>query len=341
MLSALSSDLQGAVAEATEFVRRASPDRHEGVLGLLFDEPSTRTRFSTASAAARVGLTPVIADDLRVTSLAKREPIPDTAAVLSCYFDVIGVRSRLSGLPALINHYASVPVVNLGDGTNEHPTQALATMVSCALRFGGLAGRRMAIWGDLELGRVAHSVFLAAAQMGMNVTLVPALGYDLPSAYLELVETVGARPEVTIAPSLDAVTPPVDVLYVTREQWERRGQEPSGRYPELSPDDLKGSELVLHPLPRGRELGEAAWGQVRPDMLRHVEVTYKVRQWVVLNRLTRAEWLMADVPVQELDQARCRFSECAGNVYLPPDESNWLVRRVGSRRLCTWCLRDV
>ena len=128
MISILSSELSNMVSYATHYVEkdhRSETRFDKGPIGIFLDEPSTRTRFSTASAAARLGLTPIICDDLGATSLSKGEGIADTAAVISNYFDLVAIRSRYAGLPELVARHATVPVVNLGDGAHEHPQQIM------------------------------------------------------------------------------------------------------------------------------------------------------------------------------------------------------------------------
>lgn len=342
MLSILCDNLEAAVKNAEEFVTADASQYVVAsgippILGLIFDEPSTRTRFSTAAAAERLGCRVLYCDDLQLTSTAKGESIADTAEVLSCYFDLLAVRSRLAGLPRLIAASASIPVLNLGDGVNEHPTEALSALVTIRRVLGEARGKHIVVWGDLECGRVAHSVFLAAVQIGMRVTLCPAAGYFLPEAYLHLARLVSPEAHITTVVNAEEIDPSdVDVLYLTREQAERRNAPfPTESYFLNSRAVMDGARLVLHPLPRGPELAGRFWENRKAEVLEHVKTTYSVRQWVVLMSLrgdavrSRTIRLRATGPHNV-----CSKNGCAA--------SNYGVKvagvRLGGRIVCEYCL---
>ena len=104
--------------------------------GFFFDEPSSRTRFSTESAVYRLGANCMVSLSMNETSIAKGETLVDSARIWSKYCDLLCVRNRMAGFGRLISEYAEVPIINLGDGFLEHPTQALATLVHAQLLFG-------------------------------------------------------------------------------------------------------------------------------------------------------------------------------------------------------------
>jgi aspartate carbamoyltransferase catalytic subunit len=316
MQSIVIEDLIGYVGEIASDLargpRRVPSSAEPPLVGVLVEESSTRTRLSTFAGAARAGISAVDIPSLSDLSTAKGESLADTAAVLGRYFDAVAVRSRRAGLPSLLAGKGAGVVFNLGDGSNEHPSQALATMVHAHRRFGELPGLHLALWGDLELGRVAHSVFLGAVLSGMRVTLVAPDGHDMPAGYLALAAELCPDASLSIVPALDDVDGGLDVLYVTRRQWERRGQGDGGAGEVISPADIERSRLVLHPLPRGPELPADAWSHSRASIMRHVDLTYEVRRLLLIEALTaearREHPLLDDVRVSA--PTRCANAHC-------------------------------
>jgi aspartate carbamoyltransferase catalytic subunit len=348
VLSIVSTDLADLIARATAYVdnsaerdgRRLETLVRQKVAAVILDEPSTRTRFSTESAAIRLGLGLVVCDNLSNTSLAKLESVVDTAQILSVYFDLVAIRSRHEGLPRLLSYFSNIPTVNLGDGTNEHPTQALATFVTLRRHHKSLHGLHIAIWGDLELSRVAHSVFLGAVQLGLNVTLLPVLGYQMPDTYRRLGRSLSPNSDVKQVDNPDDVPDAFDVLYVTREQWERRPEKRrSERY--IIPDWLlQRAPLILHPLPRGPEMTPGQWSRHRKQIFDHVNVTFLVRQWAIWAALNRTFSLPERFTVPVIITGKCTSARCAGQL-LSEDDSPPLGIIVDDTIACFWCLQAV
>lgn len=178
----------------------------------LFYEDSTRTRISFEVAAKRLSAD-VINFSAKGSSVAKGESLKDTALTLQAIgADAVVVRHSASGAPHRLAHWLDGSVVNAGDGTNEHPTQALLDAYTIRSRLGKLTGLNVAIVGDILHSRVAHSNALLLRALGAEVTLVgpPTL---LPVG-------VGAWP-VAVSYDLDAVLPDADVMMVLRVQRER------------------------------------------------------------------------------------------------------------------------
>jgi aspartate carbamoyltransferase catalytic subunit len=264
------------------------------VMASLFFEPSTRTRLSFETAMHRLGGSVVSAVDPKATSLAKGESIADMAKVVGSYADIIVIRHPWEGAAKVVSDYASVPVINAGDGGHQHPTQTLLDLYTIKKARKTIKGLKIALWGDLKYGRTVHSLIFALAKLGADILFCPSPGLEVPEHIMEkLVTEYGGeieRPE-TATPAtkegtlpLDAVyiTPGsphqlammpnisiqielkagVDALYVTRAQKERftttEEQKPEAKYPVVDKKMLreKGFKetLIMHPLPRVDEL---------------------------------------------------------------------------------------
>jgi aspartate carbamoyltransferase catalytic subunit len=224
----------------------------------LFYEDSTRTRLSFEQAAKRLS-----ADTLSFTvgssSVRKGESLRDTALTIEAMgVDAIVVRHGSSGVPAQIAGWVSASVVNAGDGWHEHPTQALLDCYTVRDRLGGLAGRRIAIVGDIAHSRVARSDVWAFTKLGAEVTLVGPTTLLPPS--------IEGWP-VTVDHDLDRVLPDVDAVYLLRMQRERMTEAllPSLReyttrwgLTRRRVDLLRDDAIVMHPGPMNRGVEIAA-----------------------------------------------------------------------------------
>lgn len=219
----------------------------------LFFEPSTRTRISFELAAKRLSADVVnFTADAR-TSVVKGESFKDTAQTLQAMgLDAIVIRHSSSGAPLRLANWVDASVINAGDGTHEHPTQALLDLYSIRERFASIDGLRIAIVGDIAHSRVARSNIKAFTKMGAQVTLVGP-----PTLMPPAIEGWGAELSV----DLDDVLPKVDVVYLLRVQKERQDEQlfPSTReYAALwgldrkRVEQLKPEALIMHPGPMNR-----------------------------------------------------------------------------------------
>jgi aspartate carbamoyltransferase catalytic subunit len=218
----------------------------------LFYENSTRTRISFEIAAKRLSAD-VINFSTSASSVAKGESLKDTALTLQAMgADAIVIRHSSSGSPYTLSRWVEASVINAGDGTHEHPTQALLDLFTIREHFPGLGGLRVAIVGDVLHSRVARSNAHALARMGAEVTLVGPPTLIPPEA---------GRWGVEVSHDLDDVLPKLDVCYMLRVQRERQRQQyfPSIReYSRLFGLDRRRVEtlpegaLVMHPGPMNR-----------------------------------------------------------------------------------------
>jgi len=231
------------------------------VLATLFYEPSTRTRFSFETAMLRLGGSVISNAQMKETSSVKKgESLRDTGRVVSCFADVIVMRHPEAGSVAELAEGATVPVINAGDGANDHPTQGLLDVFTIWREFGRIDGLTIGMVGDLKYGRVPHSqcqylknfkklkfVFVSPDELKMPREIVK----ELKSCGHEVVETA----------DLDGVIGELDVLACTRIQQERFASEKEylkykGVYVvgRLQVADCKKKMIILHPLPRVDEL---------------------------------------------------------------------------------------
>ncbi|HEX4211418.1 MAG TPA: hypothetical protein VHY56_13560, partial [Candidatus Binataceae bacterium] len=143
------------------------------IMATLFYEPSTRTRLSFESAMHRLGGSVISSADMHASSAAKGESLADTVRVVSTYADMIVVRHPYDGAARVAAEYATVPIINAGDGSREHPTQTLCDLYVLRRKKGHLKGLTVALCGDLKFGRTVHSLIYALARFGANIVAVP------------------------------------------------------------------------------------------------------------------------------------------------------------------------
>jgi aspartate carbamoyltransferase catalytic subunit len=243
-----------ARVEATP--RRDLFRRLEGViLATLFFEPSTRTRLSFETAMARLGGRTVGFSEATASSTAKGESFSDTIRTVARYADVIALRHPLEGTARRAAEVSRKPIVNGGDGANQHPTQTLLDLYTLRKCFGRLEGLDIAIAGDLKYSRTVHSLLKALARFdGIKVRLISPKSLRLADGLAQ-----GLRTEET--ESLAEGLRGADVLYMTRIQRERFPDpleyEKVKNVYRLDAAMLKGMPdtfRVLHPLPRVSEI---------------------------------------------------------------------------------------
>ena len=246
---------------------RASDDRASDDMGLLrgkvlatlFFEPSTRTRLSFETAMKRLGGNTIGFADAGVSSAAKGESLHDTVRVVEGYCDAIVIRHPREGAARVAAEATRLPVINGGDGSNQHPTQTFIDLYTIREAQGKVSGLNIGFLGDLKYGRAAHALVTAAAAMGNQLTLISPVELRLPSPIMDELRESGAKPVQTA--DLGAALKDLDVLYVTRIQQERfpdplEYERVRTAY-RIDRGTLEGAGKrlsVLHPLPRVREI---------------------------------------------------------------------------------------
>jgi len=231
------------------------------ILSSMFFEPSTRTRISFGCAFNMLGGEVRETTEVKASSLAKGESLHDTARVLSGYSDVIVMRHPQAGSVAEFAAASRVPVLNAGDGPNEHPSQALLDLYTIRRemesRGRGMDELRISLIGDLKYGRAVHSLLkLLRLFEQVHVKLVSPPELQAPEEIVEMLRADGHRVDVLheMASGLDHV----DILYVTRTQEERfSSQAEADRYRGLFrlnqavyTAHCEPNTVIMHPLPR-------------------------------------------------------------------------------------------
>ena len=261
------------------------------VLMVMFYEPSTRTRLSFESAMQKLGGGVIGFSEIASTSVAKGESFADTILTCERYADAIVVRHPKEGTARLAAETSSVPIINAGDGTNQHPTQTLLDLYTIKKFHGQVDGVRISFVGDLKYSRTVHSLFQALLKYdGVKVNLVSPQSLRLPS-YLKL-SAEGNKLAFDETEDLRAVLPESDIVYMTRIQAERFADIMD--YEKVknaycldagmlvdAPDHLK----VLHPLPRVNEISPDVDGTHFAGYFDQVENGVIVRQAILLNLL--------------------------------------------------------
>jgi aspartate carbamoyltransferase catalytic subunit len=245
---------------AKEFEKNPIQDIAKGkVIATLFFEPSTRTRLSFESAANRMGAKVIGFSEAANSSTSKGESLADTIKTVSLYADLIVMRHPLEGSARLASEVASVPVINAGDGANQHPTQCMLDLYSIRKTQNTLDNLHLALVGDLKYGRTVHSLTEAMCHFNTTFHLISPVSLKLPSSvkmhiknhnliyrqYTEIQDAIGQA----------------DVLYMTRVQKERfldiqDYEKVKNTYilDKSLLENCKKNLKILHPLPRVNEI---------------------------------------------------------------------------------------
>ncbi|WP_290811852.1 aspartate carbamoyltransferase [Halovivax sp.] len=248
-------DRAGSLASDPESVA----DSHEGrLLGLLFFEPSTRTKMSFETAIKRLGGDVVDMGSVESSSVKKGESLADTVRVIEGYADAIVLRHPQQGAAKLASEYVDVPVINAGDGAGHHPTQTLLDLYTIREQA-GLDDLTIGIVGDLKYGRTVHSLAYALGNFDATQHFISPESLRLPREVVFDLHQEGAS--LKEHESIDEVLSELDVLYVTRIQRERFPDENeyravAGEY-QLTAETLERARddlTVMHPLPRVDEI---------------------------------------------------------------------------------------
>lgn len=248
---------------AKERKSAAQPPILQGkILASCFYEPSTRTRLSFESAMISLGGAAIGFADGETSSLSKHETLYDTIKVIGQYADVIVLRHPLEGAARLAAEATDKPVINAGDGANQHPTQTLIDLFSINETQGRIDNMHIAFTGDLKYGRAVRSMILASALFNMRMYFIAHPGLELPESILDELKKRSIL--FSIHTTLEEVLSKVDILYMTRIQKERISSLGLNFIPSkklrLTSSKLQGAKSsmrILHPLPRVDELDHA------------------------------------------------------------------------------------
>ena len=231
------------------------------IVGSLFFEPSTRTRLSFETAINRLGAKVIGFSDASNTSQSKGETLKDTIKMVNNYVDMIVMRHPLEGSSRYASEVATVPVVNAGDGANQHPSQTLLDLYSILQTQGKLEGLTINMVGDLKYGRTTHSLLQAMSHFNPRFIFTAPQELKMPKEYKDFLDRRGI--EYIETDSLDAYLNDCDILYMTRVQQERF-TDPM-EYERVKDvytlnaamlENVKDNMKILHPLPRVTEIDQ-------------------------------------------------------------------------------------
>ncbi|MEK6917291.1 MAG: aspartate carbamoyltransferase [Nanoarchaeota archaeon] len=228
-------------------------------LATLFFEPSTRTRLSFESSMQGLGGSVIGFADANTSSTQKGESLKDTVKTVERYADVIAMRHSLEGAARLAAESVGIPVINGGDGANQHPTQTFLDMYTILKLKGKIDGLVIGFAGDMKFGRTVHSLAVALSHFNVKLYFISPESLKMPSQFLEEIKEKGTKYVET--ENITEAIPNLDILYATRIQKERfhdlaEYEKAKGFYRinkklmESAKKDLK----VMHPLPRVDEI---------------------------------------------------------------------------------------
>ena len=231
------------------------------VIASLFFEPSTRTRLSFESAVQYLGGSIIGFASADTSSVKKGETLKDTILTVSNYSDLIVMRNPMDGSARYASEVSPVPIINAGDGANQHPTQCLLDLYSIRKTQGTLDNIDIAMVGDLKYGRTVHSLVQALSLFGAKFHFVSPESLKMPSSVKTWVKNAGL--EYHQYTELTDVIPFADILYMTRIQGERfpdplEYEKVKNAYvlENAMLTESKENMRVLHPLPRVNEITE-------------------------------------------------------------------------------------
>ena len=238
--------------------REISEELKGKILGLMFFEPSTRTKMSFETSMKRLSGECIGFENTGSSSVSKGESIADTAKMFEGYCDALVIRHEMEGVSKFISDVVDVPVINAGDGAGQHPTQTLLDLYTIKKEIGSIDNIKIALIGDLKYGRTVHSL-ANALTLYNNVELyfVSPDKLKMPQEILHDLDKAGMSYSETS--NISDVIDKVNVLYVTRIQKERFADiddylEIKGAY-IINKKMLEGKDLiVMHPLPRIDEI---------------------------------------------------------------------------------------
>ena len=253
--------LQYLIEMAQEFEKHPNRKILEGkIVATLFFEPSTRTRLSFETAANRLGAKVIGFADPKVTSGTKGETLKDTIMMVSNYADIIVMRHYLEGAAQYASEISPVPIVNAGDGANQHPSQTMLDLYSIYKTQGTLENLNIYLVGDLKYGRTVHSIITAMRHFNPTFHFIAPDELAMPDYYKMYCKKNNIKfyehQDFDCHTIADA-----DILYMTRVQRERftdleEYERVKDRY-LLKKDMLscaKSNMKILHPLPRVNEI---------------------------------------------------------------------------------------
>lgn len=245
---------------AAEFEQNPNRNTLAGkIVATLFFEPSTRTRLSFETAVNRLGGRVVGFADVNSSSVTKGETLKDTIKMVTNYVDLIVMRHPIEGAARYASEIASVPIINAGDGANQHPTQTLLDLYSIKKTQGKLEDLNIIMIGDLKYGRTVHSLLMAMSHFNPTFYFVSPDELKMPKEYLSFLE----QHKIKYYEYHDflPIISQADIIYMTRVQKERFSdpieyEKTKNAYVlnNAMLENTRPNMKILHPLPRVNEI---------------------------------------------------------------------------------------
>jgi aspartate carbamoyltransferase catalytic subunit len=264
------------------------------VIASLFFEPSTRTRLSFETAIQRLGGRVIGFADANISSTSKGESLMDSIKTVALYSDLIIMRHPIEGSARFASEVAGVPVINAGDGANQHPTQCLLDLYSIQKTQGSLENLHVAFVGDLKYGRTVHSLVIALTNFNCTFHLVSPEELKLPSSVKQHIKDKNLTYH-QYTDIMEAI-PKADILYMTRIQRERFSdpmdyEKVKNAYILTKPmlKETKPNLRILHPMPRVNEIEEQIDTDPRAYYFQQALNGVYVRQALLVTLLGLAE----------------------------------------------------
>ena len=247
---------------AEEFEKNPKQNLLQGyVIATLFFEPSTRTRLSFESAINRLGGRVIGFAEAGITSATKGESLRDTIKTVSNYCDLIVMRHPLEGSARFASEVAGVPVINAGDGANQHPTQTLLDLYSINKTQGKLDDLNIFMVGDLKYGRTVHSLLMAMSKFKTTFNFISPDELKMPGEYKLYLDNLGLK--YYEHKDFTEIISRADIIYMTRVQKERFSdpieyEKVKNTYvlKNRMLENTRETMKILHPLPRVNEISE-------------------------------------------------------------------------------------
>ncbi|MBA7504107.1 Aspartate carbamoyltransferase [subsurface metagenome] len=241
------------------------------IMAALFFEPSTRTRLSFESAMLRLGGKVIGFQSRDVSSVKKGESIADTIRTVENYSDIIVIRHPLEGVARMAAKFSSIPIINGGSGSAEHPTQALLDLFTIKEECGTIDGLNIGLCGDLKYGRTVHSLAYLFSNYNVNLYLISPASLKMRFRITDWLYDKKMKFKET--EKFKEILPILDILYMTRIQEERFLE--AEEYEKVKDvyiltkkdlDNTKESFRLMHPLPRV--------GEISPDIDKSPKAIY-------------------------------------------------------------------
>lgn len=316
------------------------------IVGSLFFEPSTRTRLSFTSAVYRLGGQVLGFDSPDATSLKKGESLRDTIKMTEAYSDVIVMRHPKDGAARFAADVSKVPVINAGDGANEHPSQTLLDLYTIKKEFGTIENKKIAFVGDLKYGRTVHSLTKALKMFNCEFYFVAPDSIQIPEYITR--ELDEEKIKYTLVDDYKEILKEIDVMYMTRIQKERfdsieEYEKVAGVYiinKESILGKCKENMIILHPLPRVDEI------EIDLDETKHAKYfeqaangvpTREAIFTIALDKIETAKDTMEDKKIEKSDKVICLNEKCITQV----EKTDNKYVNDKNHKYCYYCNKDV